>query len=75
MVKGYVEDLTDYEFELWLTEYMNNCVVISDEEAGNVYNDADSAIAIQMSTPDGVENARLVLKKAFEYRNHIILED
>ena len=74
ITKGYVSNLTEQNFNKWFEDYFNNCVVISDEEAGNLYCDADSALAIQMSTPEGIENARYVLKKAFENRNHIILD-
>lgn len=74
MTKTYIDKLTELTYDSWITEYLNTCTVISDEEAGTVYNDADAAIAIQMSTPDGIENARLLLKKAFENRDKIILD-
>ena len=73
ITKGHIDNMHSLDADMWIEQYLGNCEIISDEDAGEVYCDADAALAIQMSTPQGIENARYVLKKAWEYRQHIIL--
>jgi hypothetical protein len=73
ITKGYLNDMTTFGAEAWITEYLNSCQIVSEESSDSVYTDADSALSIQIATSDGIEGARYVLKKLWEYRDHIIL--
>ena len=42
------------------------------EDTEEVYNDADSALLLQMSTVQGIENAKLVMEKALQYYGQIL---
>jgi len=69
-VKGYLADMKDTDSIIWLEEFWSTMTLLEDTE--EVYTDADSALLLQMSTVQGIENAKLVMEKALQYYGQIL---
>lgn len=68
-VKGYLADMAETNTAAWLEDFWSTITLLEDTE--EIYNDADSALLLKMSTVQGIENAKLVMEKALQHQRHI----